>query len=57
MLTADEILRETMDVIFKSATETSFYRNIKGGTGKPHKRETQILVAELLRAKRSVKKM
>lgn len=46
-----------MDEIFKSATETSFYRNIKGGTGKPHKRETQILVEELLRAKRSLQKM
>ncbi len=27
MLTADEILRETMDRIFKSATETSYLRN------------------------------
>ncbi len=36
-----------MEWIFKSATETSFFGNEKGGTGKPHKRETQILVEEL----------
>ena len=42
MLTAEELLRETMDDFFKSATETSFMRNHKDGTGKPHKRETQI---------------
>ena len=35
-----------MDGFFKSATETSFHRNMEGGTGKPHKRETQILVEE-----------
>lgn len=39
-------LRETMENAFKSATETSFFGNKKGGTGKPHKRETQILVGE-----------
>ena len=54
-LTADEILRETMNEFFKSATETSFYRNIKDGTGKPHKRETQNLVGELCVTKRSNK--
>lgn len=50
------VLKETMDNVFKSATETSFYRNIKDGTGKPHKRETQILVGELQRANRSAMK-
>ena len=42
MLTAEELLRETMDDFFKSATETSLHGNMQGGTGKPHKRETQI---------------
>ena len=41
-LTAEGNLRETMVYFFKSATETSFKRNLKDGTGKPRKRETQI---------------
>jgi len=33
--------------IFKSATETSFIGNYKGGTGKPRKLETQTMVGAL----------
>ena len=39
--------------IFKSATETSFMRNHKGGTGKPRKRETQIWSGNLSEVKRN----
>lgn len=47
-ITADLVLRVTMDDDCKSATVTKFYGNVKVERGKPHKRETQILVGELI---------
>jgi len=42
---------------YKSATVTILQRNLYSGTGKPHKRETQIMVGELFFKKRIEKWM